>query len=595
MYTPNFLILLLLFQQSIRLDAIDTRYVWGYQCLENKCVKTKITSENQNSILALQVCRLYCYEDIGTLWPIPTGNIVNSKTIVQFNSQSINVESELLFDNKYFIEAVNRFKDMQLKKIPSKYPLISGGKRLNVTINVETNDTILNYDTNESYQLTLIEESNQLRVTITAKNFFGARHALETLSQLIVHDELNRQLVTLSSVSISDEPKFKHRGISMDTSRTFFSVDVIKRTINGLAMAKLNNFHWHITDAQSFPMEMKKHSDLTKYGAYSHKKIYKVEDIQDIVEYAKARGVKVIPEFDLPAHIGEGWQKKKEHLTTCLNYKPYLKYCWQPPCGHVNPTVDEVYDVLEDIYKEMIDIFNPPAFHTGGDEIFFSCWNSSESLRQWMTDKGWTLDEEHFMKLWGQFQTRAQERLDKVSNGNLPLIIWTSELTEEPYVSEYLDKSRYIIQVWTDYKDVRIQRLLESGYRLIISNYDALYLDCGYGSWASDGYIWCSPYHEWQKIYQNSLDQLGGERVNQIFGAEATIWSESIDERNIDARIWPRASALAERLWSNPSEHWRRAEPRLLMHTDYLKIVGDLTAEPLQHEWCIHNEGLCQL
>lgn len=223
----------------------------------------------------------------------------------------------------------------------------------------------------------------------------------------------------------------------------------------------------------------------------------------------------------------------------------------QPPCGHLDPTQDELYNVLEDIYREMIESFEPTAFHMGGDEIFFSCWNSSESLRQWMINRDWQLTGENFLKLWGYFQTNAQARLDKVSSGKLPIILWTSELTEEPHASEFLDKDRYIFQMWSTGDDKIIGRLLESGYRLIISNYDALYLDCGYGSWASDGYIWCSPYHEWQKIYQNSLNEMGGERLNQIYGAEATIWAESIDEHNIDARVFPRISALAERLWSS--------------------------------------------
>lgn len=218
--------------------------------------------------------------------------------------------------------------------------------------------------------------------------------------------------------------------------------------------------------------------------------------------------------------------------------------------GQLDPTKDKVYDVLEDIYRGMIDSFDPPAFHMGGDEIFFSCWNSSESLQQWMLARGWELVESDFLKLWGYFQEKAQERLDKVSNGNLPIILWTSELTEEPYASQYLDKSRYIFQVWATRDDPIIKNLLDDGYRIIISNHDALYLDCGYGSWASDDPIWCSPYHEWQKIYQIDLRQMGGSRMDQIYGAEATIWSESIDEFNLDSRLWPRASALAERLWS---------------------------------------------
>lgn len=199
----------------------------------------------------------------------------------------------------------------------------------------------------------------------------------------------------------------------------------------------------------------------------------------------------------------------------------------------------------------MIQSFDPPAFHMGGDEIFFSCWNSSQSLTEWMINKGWKLDHDGFLKLWGHFQTNALERLDKVGGSNLPILLWTSELTEEPFASEFLDKNRYVIQIWTEGGDEKIQRVLKSGYKVIISNSDALYLDCGFGSWAYDGHIWCSPYHEWQKIYNNDLDAMGGEYKDQIIGASATLWSESIDKHSLDAKAWPRASALAERLWTS--------------------------------------------
>lgn len=220
--------------------------------------------------------------------------------------------------------AKDRFIAMQNNKVKN-YTL--GGLDLNIDIKAESEDMDLNYDVDEGYTLTIVSSANEIQVTINAKNFFGARHAMETLSQVIVYDELNTKLVVLSAAKIQDEPRFKHRGISMDTSRNFYPVNVIKKTIDGLAMAKLNSFHWHITDSQAFPMEVKSHPDFTKYGAYSKSKIYTADNIKDIVKFAKSRGVRVIPELDAPAHIGEGWQKKLD-LTTCVNYMPYLDYCW---------------------------------------------------------------------------------------------------------------------------------------------------------------------------------------------------------------------------------------------------------------------------
>lgn len=155
------------------------------------------------------------------------------------------------------------------------------------------------------------------------------------------------------------------------------------------------------------------------------------------------------------------------------------------------------------------------------------------------------------MKLWGYFQDNALARLDKVNYQKVPVILWTSRLTEEPFLTKYLDKNRYIIQVWTKGDDPQVTTLLEKGYKLIISNYDALYLDCGFGGWVTDGNNWCSPYIGWQKVYDNRMETMGGPYIDQIYGAEAALWAEQVDEFSLDSRFWPRASAMAERLWSS--------------------------------------------
>lgn len=127
--------------------------------------------------------------------------------------------------------------------------------------------------------------------------------------------------------------------------------------------------------------------------------------------------------------------------------QPWNEYCYEPPCGQFNPTVDGLYDVLEDIYKEMLTMFNyPDSFHMGGDEVHFKCWESSDNLTNWMTDRGWNLDDDGYMRLWSYFQNKALERLDKSAMNTTKIILWTSKLTEREYL-HYLDSDRYIIQV----------------------------------------------------------------------------------------------------------------------------------------------------
>lgn len=264
-----------------------------------------------------------------------------------------------------------------------------------------------------------------------------------------------------------------------------------------------------------------------------------------ILDHAQVRGVRVIPEFDAPAHVGEGWQSK--NMTICFNAQPWQKYCVEPPCGQLDPSKDELYTVLEDIYREIMEMFRyPDVFHMGGDEVSHTCWNTSAELKSWMTKKGWGHEEIDYIKLWGHFQKNALERVDKVTKKRTPVVMWTSRLTDVPYVEEYLDNSRYIIQIWTTGGDIKIQDLLQRGYMLIVSNYDALYFDCGYGSWVGEGTNWCSPYIGWEKVYKNDLGIIAGPYKSQILGGEAALWSEQADEHVLDGRFWPRASALGK-------------------------------------------------
>lgn len=143
---------------------------------------------------------------------------------------------------------------------------------------------------------------------------------METLSQLIVFDDLRRELKVADEVYIVDAPKYPYRGILLDTSRNYVDKKTILRTIEGMAMSKLNTFHWHITDSQSFPYVSRTWPKFVKYGSYTPTKIYTPEMINEVVEYALVRGIRVLPEFDAPAHVGEGWQWVSNHFHN-LNWR----------------------------------------------------------------------------------------------------------------------------------------------------------------------------------------------------------------------------------------------------------------------------------
>ncbi|XP_005185491.1 chitooligosaccharidolytic beta-N-acetylglucosaminidase [Musca domestica] len=575
--------------------------VYGYVCRQGKCLKEELSKENWNTAISLPVCRMFCGDTIGTLWPKPSGLVDMENVLLHINKDTIefNVPSYTK-QAKHWDANRERFMDILDNKVPNHDVLRKQGHPVKITIELDeknrANEEVprLTLDTDESYKLNIMTTGEKkVEVKITAQNYFGARHAFETLSQLIVYDDIRREMQMLAKASIEDGPAFKWRGLLLDTSRNFYSTKAIKRTLDAMAMVKLNTFHWHITDSHSFPLEVKARPELYKLGAYSPRKVYTHQDIEDIVEYGRVRGIRVMPEFDAPAHVGEGWQHK--NMTACFNAQPWKDYCVEPPCGQLDPTVDEMYSVLEDIYREMFDLFKPDVFHMGGDEVSVNCWNSSEQIRNWMTSKqGWGLQESDFIRLWGYFQTHALERVDKVAGEKVPITLWTSHLTDVPYLDDYLDKERYIIQIWTTGMDPKVTDILKRGFRVIVSNYDALYFDCGGAGWVTDGNNWCSPYIGWQKVYENRMENISGDYVPLVMGAEAAIWSEQIDEHTLDQRFWPRASALAERLWSNSKDTWRQAEPRMLVHRERL-VENGIAAEALQPEWCLQNQNECPI
>jgi len=578
--------------------ATNTDLIYGYECRKSKCVKVELSEENFQKAISLPVCRLFCGDTVGTVWPKPTGPTRIESYMLHIDINTIDFEfpsktkqTELWDANK------KRFMGQITSGIPNVNVVKEGGHSLKVHVEIKdsTSDETpkLTLDTDESYKLTITSASETVSAQIEARSFFGARHGLETLAQLIVYDDIRREVQILAKAEIYDGPVYKWRGLLLDTSRNFYSVKAIKRTLEAMAMVKLNTFHWHITDSHSFPFMVKSQPDLYKLGAYSPRKVYTHEDVSDIVEYGRIRGIRVMPEFDAPAHVGEGWQHK--NMTACFNAQPWKNFCVEPPCGQLDPTVDQLYPVLEDIYREMFELFDPDVFHMGGDEVSVDCWRTSDRIQNWMTSKGWSLTENDFLRLWGHFQTKALERVDHVAKSKKPLItLWTSRLTDVPFIDDYLDKDRYIIQIWTTGDDPKVQDILKRGFRTIFSNYDALYFDCGGPGWVNDKNNWCSPYIGWQKIYDNNFELLAGDYKSLVLGAEAAIWSEQIDELSVDQRFWPRASAMAERLWTNPTDSWHQAEARILNHRERL-VENGIGAEALQPEWCLQNENECPI
>uniref|UniRef100_A0A1S4GU30 beta-N-acetylhexosaminidase n=1 Tax=Anopheles gambiae TaxID=7165 RepID=A0A1S4GU30_ANOGA len=463
-----------------------------------------------------------------------------------------------------------------------------------VNVHVEkSGDTHLTLHTDESYNMTVTHSARVLIVKITANTFFGAKHGLTTLQQLIWFDDEERTLKVLNKASIEDVPKFNYRGLMLDTSRHYFTVDAIKRTLVGMSHSKLNRFHWHITDSQSFPFVSRHYPQLARYGAYSEREVYTADDVRELTAFAKVRGIQIIPEIDAPAHAGNGWDWGPKHglgeLSLCINQQPWSNYCGEPPCGQLNPKNNNTYLILQKLYEELLEIVGPlDYFHIGGDEVNLECWQQH-------------FNDSDMRTLWCDFMLQAYHRLQLASgqNATAPRLVgvWSSGLTSAPCLS----KNTFAVQVWGGSKWPENFQLINSGYSLVISHVDAWYLDCGFGSWRSTGDGACSPYRNWQTVYKHrpwEEMKLTTLQMRQILGGEACMWTEQVDESILDARLWPRASALAERLWTDPTEErYSESVPlevynRMSVFRNHLLELG-LRAEPIFPKYCAQNQDEC--
>lgn len=508
----------------------------------------------------------------------------------------------------------------------------------------------LEYGVDESYALDI--PANSKDAILRSKTVWGALRGLETFSQLIqsrpMRDEdgkivyyeddedfdqsdygFENLYIPEVPIRIRDSPKYSHRGLMLDTSRNYYPVQDILRTIDAMAYNKMNVFHWHITDSQSFPLKLKNSPELANQGAYKlHQKrlVYTPKDVSHIVNYAYKRGVRVIPEIDMPAHTGS-WALAHKDITTCAGIF-YLdetnewsnRFAAEPGTGQLNPLLNKTYEIVNDVITEVASLFHDGWFHGGGDEPIYNCWNQDEGIRNYQKEHNVT-----GVDLLGIF---LKKELEIISNAKKTAILWEDAVTNDnlPIPKDV------VMQVWTN----PVQNAVKKGYKVIASNYNFWYLDCGHGgwngndtsydqqeapevpeaiaeaiekaggegayvtpNWGGSGGDWCSPFKSWQRVYSYDLTfNLTESEAENVLGGEVALWSEQTDSTTLDVRLWPRTSAAAEILWSgrydksNVKRDIGDAMPRLF-DWRYRLLKRGINTEALQPLWCGQNPHMC--
>lgn len=363
------------------------------------------------------------------------------------------------------------------------------------------------------------DESYELAVTprqarLTAPNPLGILRGLETFLQL-VRKEGGRDVVP--AVRISDRPRFPWRGLLVDPCRRWQPLEVIKRNLDAMAAVKLNVLHWHLSEDQGFRVESKRFPKLHQRG--SDGLHYTQEQVRELIAYARERGIRVVPEFDVPGH-STSWLVGYPELGSAPG--PFaLERRWGIFDNALDPTRDEVYTFLDGLLGEMAGLFPDAYLHVGGDEVTPRQWNENPAVLDFMYRHGLSDGPE----LQAHFNRRVEEILARHGKR---MVGW------DEILQPGLPKS-VVVQSWRGAE--ALAQAARLGYDGILSK--DYYLDL----------MLPASFH-----YLNDPvppdSGLSPEARGHILGGEACMWGEFVSPETIDSRVWPRTAAIAERLWS---------------------------------------------
>ena len=373
---------------------------------------------------------------------------------------------------------------------------------------------IREFDEDESYTLDVTASG----ATLTAPNTLGALHGLETFLQLV---QTTPDGFAAPAVHIEDKPRFPWRGLMIDVSRHFSPIEVIKRSIDGMAAVKLNVLHWHLSDDQGFRVESKSFPKLQEMG--SDGMYYTQDQIRDVIDYAADRGIRVVPEFDMPGHA-TSWFVGYPELSSGSG--PYsIERHWGVFDPAMDPTREETYKFLDKFIGEMSELFPDRFFHIGGDEVNGKQWDANTRIQAFMHAHQIKNDQE----LQQYFTVRVQKI---VAKHHKQMVGWDEILS--PGMSKEI-----VIQSWRGQSS--LAAAAKQGYRGLLSS--GYYLD----------HMQTAAQHYSVDPMSGDAASLSADEKSRILGGETCAWAEYLSPANIDSRIWPRTAAIAERLWS-PAE-----------------------------------------
>jgi hexosaminidase len=388
----------------------------------------------------------------------------------------------------------------------------------------------------ESYRLDIRNSGARLNAPTT----LGVMRGLQTFLQLV---QTAGAGFAVPVVSIEDSPRFPWRGLMIDVGRHFIPLDVLKRNLDGMAAVKLNVLHWHLSENQGFRVESKKFPKLQGMG--SDGLYYTQDEVRGVISYARERGIRVVPEFDMPGHA-TAWFVGYPELASGTG--PYqIERQWGVFDPAMDPTREETYRFLDAFIGEMAGLFPDQFFHIGGDEVNGKEWDANPQIQVFMRAHG--LNDNNDLQAY--FNQRVQKIVAKHGK---TMLGWDEILRPD------LPKN-IVIQSWRGPDS--LAQAAKQGYRGLLSS--GYYVDL----------MWSAQRHYATEPLTGAAANLTAEEQKLILGGEACMWSEYVSPENIDSRIWPRTAAIAERLWS-PQEvrDVNSMYQRLTVVSDWLDGLG---------------------
>lgn len=405
----------------------------------------------------------------------------------------------------------------------------------------------------EAYKLIIANDG----VKAYASSQVGFFYAKQTFLQ--IKEEYKNKI---PCCEIIDAPSYKHRGFMLDSARHYQEIEDIKQIIDELAKIKINKFHWHLTDDQGWRIDIEKYPQLKKSAireksTFSKKvenkpygRLYSKNELKEIVKYCSERHIDVIPEFDVPGHTSAFLSQFAD--LTCDNKPVNVKTRQGIYKSVICPAKQRAYEVLDDIFSEMCDIFPYDYFHIGGDESPRDGWKACDACKELMKE----LELESYDDYHNYFMNKVADILK--SHGK-KAIVW-NDVTKGKNLN-----TDTTIQYWKE-RDKGTYNFANNGGKIILSPFGSYYLDYDYEiSSLKNAYK-----------FNTELKALSDEGRNNILGIEAPLWCEYVDNsKRAQELIFPRIFAIAEVGWNaNDKAKYSEFRKRCVYHAEKISNKG---------------------